>query len=316
MGEYIGGVHSPHQTAAAADTVLRLGAQAADLARRRLPPRWQQRVAPAYRRARREWQWQQHRSELDVQQRGPEGFDHVVVEHRTLMLRRLAGVDMQLQHNKVTNLRLAVATLDGVVLEPGQRLSFWRQVGRPTAERGFLDGLILSEGRSTAGVGGGLCQLTNLLHWMTIHTDLTVAERWRHSYDVFPDSNRTLPFASGATCAWPSLDLQIRNDTSSRWRLGLTVGERDLEGEWRCSSEPLRRYAVYEAAHVVTNDAPGVYMRRNILRRKAFDTQGKFVDDEMVCPNHARMTYNPMLGAGPVKLAVEQGRRDISGTSG
>lgn len=51
---------------------------------------------------------------------------------------------------------------------------------------------------------------------MTIHTPLTVVERWRHTYDVFPDNNRTQPFASGATCAYPALDLQIENRTDAR----------------------------------------------------------------------------------------------------
>ena len=45
--------------------------------------------------------------------------------------------------------------------------------------------------------GGGLCQLSNLIYWMTLHTPLTITERYRHSYDVFPDSNRTQPFGSG-----------------------------------------------------------------------------------------------------------------------
>ena len=63
-----------------------------------------------------------------------------------------------------------------------------------------MEGMILRNGRVASGVGGGLCQMTNLLYWMTLHTPLTVTERWRHGYDVFPDSNRTQPFGSGATC--------------------------------------------------------------------------------------------------------------------
>lgn len=57
--------------------------------------------------------------------------------------------------------------------------------------------------------------MTNLIYWMTLHTPLTVAKRWRHGFDVFPDANRTQPFGSGATCSWPILDLQIVNHTTS-----------------------------------------------------------------------------------------------------
>ena len=61
---------------------------------------------------------------------------------------------------------------------------------------------------------------------MTLHTPLTVVERYRHSYDVFPDSGRTQPFGSGATCVYPYRDLMIRNDTQTTFRLHVTVGER------------------------------------------------------------------------------------------
>ncbi len=56
--------------------------------------------------------------------------------------------------------------------------------------------------------------------------------------------------------------------------MALRVGRTDLEGEWQCEVQPSARYRVYEATHVITNDAPGVYMRRNILRCKAFDATG------------------------------------------
>ena len=59
--------------------------------------------------------------------------------------------------------------------------------------------------------GGRPVQMTNLLYWMTLHTPLTVTERWRHGYDVFPDSNRTQPFGSGATCFYNYMDLMVRN---------------------------------------------------------------------------------------------------------
>lgn len=43
---------------------------------------------------------------------------HLLFEHQSTLLRRLKDVDMELQYNKITNLRLAVAKLDGVVIRP------------------------------------------------------------------------------------------------------------------------------------------------------------------------------------------------------
>lgn len=257
------------------------------------------------RRVRRELDWQRRGSALHLRVEAPERFEHLVAEHSSPTRRALTGVDPALQISKETNLDLAAESLDGRVLRPGQRLSFWFQVRRPTPRRGFLPGVVLSHGEVTTGVGGGLCQLTNLLYWMTLHTPLTVVERWRHSYDVFPDSARTLPFASGATCAWPSLDLQIENRTPHAFRLAVAVSDGQLRGAWTSDAAPAQRYRVYEAEHRIIHDSPGVYSRHNVLRRRTFALNGVEVADEVVAENHALMMYEPFLGAGPVRLPLE-----------
>jgi len=246
------------------------------------------------RRVRRELQWRAPEFRLAV---GPAtAFPHDVARHATPLIRELAGLDPQLQHNKVVNLRLAAARLDGLVLRPGQRLSFWRQVGTPSRRRGFVDGLVLRRGELGAGVGGGMCQLTNLLFWMTLHTPLTVVERWRHSYDVFPDDHRTQPFGSGATCASPVLDLQVVNRTGVAFRLSVRVGDTDLEGARTADAPVAERYEVYEVNHRITEDRPGVRTRRNVLRRRVLDGAGVVVGDELVATNEARVMY-PVEGA-------------------
>ena len=130
-----------------------------------------------------------------------ENLPYVHASHATPLLRKLKDVEMQYQYNKITNLRLAVEKLDGLVLRPGETMSYWKLIGKPTYQKGYLDGLVLYCGRFDYAVGGGLCQLSNLIFWMTLHTPLTVTERYRHSHDVFPESNRTQPFGRGATCA-------------------------------------------------------------------------------------------------------------------
>ncbi|MBU2600947.1 MAG: VanW family protein [Actinobacteria bacterium] len=256
-------------------------------------------LGPAVRRARRELQWRAPGLDFRVRPAPAERFPHAVARHATPLIRTLPGLDLRLQRNKVVNLRLAVSRLDGLVIEPGRRLSFWRQVGKPTYRRGFLDGMVLDHGRVAAGVGGGLCQLTNLAYWMTLHTPLTVTERWRHSYDVFPDADRTQPFGSGATCAWPALDLQIENRTQFPWRLGLCVTATHLEGGWTCAEPFLGRYEVYEGEHRFSQGGPGTYLRHNVLCRREFDACGTLVTDVMVAENHALLMYQPFLPAPP-----------------
>ena len=214
------------------------------------------------------------------------------------MLRALSGVDMQLQINKKTSLEIAAACIDGLVLKPGETFSFWRLVGKPTARRGFKTGLVLRNGTIQQDIGGGLCQMTNLIYWMTIHTDLTIVERWRHGFDVFPDASRTQPFASGATCAYNYIDLQIRNDTSHDFQLRVYSEGDSLRGAWLSATPPAHRFVVYEKDHTIKMEYWGGYSRHNEIWRKKLDAEtGALIDDEFVAANHAIMMYEPLLSA-------------------
>jgi vancomycin resistance protein VanW len=223
---------------------------------------------------------------------------HRVMQHRSFLLRELRNVEMWLQHNKVENLRLAIARLDGIVLEPGEVFSYWRLIGKPTKSRGFKVGMILFNGEIRQGTGGGLCQLSNLIYWMTLHTPLTVTERWRHSYDVFPDSARTQPFGSGATCAYNYIDLQIANRTAERYQLRLWLDDKYLNGEWRADFAPTVRYEIVERDHLIRSEWWGGYSRHNKIFRKQFlVATNELIDEEFVTANQALMMYNPLLPA-------------------
>lgn len=221
---------------------------------------------------------------------------HLHFRHCTPLLRKLKDVDMQYQYNKITNLKLAAARLNGVVLRPGETFSYWRLIGCPTRRKGYLEGIVLFCGTFRPGVGGGLCQLSNLIFWMTLHTPLTVVERYRHSYDVFPDSGRTQPFGSGATCVYPYRDLMIRNDPQTTFRLHVTVGDEFLEGEWRADRCAEYSYRVVERDHCMKSEFWGGYSRHNKLYREVYDAEGRQVDEQFITRNDALMMYAPFLG--------------------
>ncbi len=151
-------------------------------------------------------------------------LEHRVKQHNSLLLRELSADEMRLQHNKVINLRLASAETDGILIRPGESFSFNRTVGNCTRARGFVEGMRLTNGRAIAGVGGGICQLANLIHWMVLHSPLTVTARSEHSFDPFPpDKGRVLPWGGsaarscGTTWTWSSVMTPTR---PSGWRPG------------------------------------------------------------------------------------------------
>jgi vancomycin resistance protein VanW len=234
--------------------------------------------------------------------RSGEKLGYVIFQHRTPLLRKLKDVEMEMQFNKITNLKIAAARLDGLIIQPGETFSYWRTIGSTTRRKGYVDGMILHYGKVTTGVGGGLCQLSNLIYWMTLHTPLKITERYRHSYDVFPDSKRSQPFGSGATCAYNYLDLQIKNEAIEPVQLVIYLTDESLVGEWRSALPRNRTYEVYERDHSFTRESWGGYVRHNTIFRKVYNLNDDLVDDEFITENHAITMYEPFLSyEGDVK---------------
>ena len=224
-------------------------------------------------------------------------LEHPIMRHRSMMLRPLRDVEMYLQHNKITNLRLAIAPINGMVIRPGETFSIWQRVGRPTAGRGFLEGLVLHNGRIEKGIGGGLCQLGNLLYWMALHSPLTITERYRHGFDVFPDINRTIPFACGATLAYNYIDLQLRNDTTDTFQINLWIDEEYLNGEIMSDRASEFEYKIFETDHLIKMQPWGGYTRHNRIWRRETSLIDGLMSETLVTENHAIMMYNPLLTA-------------------
>jgi vancomycin resistance protein VanW len=204
---------------------------------------------------------------------------------------------MWLQENKVHNLKLAVKKLDGLIIRPGERFSYWKTIGKTGKRQGYKKGMILFYGKVINDYGGGLCQLSNLLYWMFLHSALDVVERHRHSYDVFPDAKRTQPFGSGATCVYNYRDLQIENNTKANYQLKLCVDDGFLKGKLLADCKQEYSYLIYEKNHQIRHSYFGAYIRRNEICRKIFDKNEKEICDEYITENHALMMYQPFLEA-------------------
>lgn len=215
-------------------------------------------------------------------------------KHQSRLIKGLGDTDERLQRNKVHNLRLAVPHLDGLLIRPGETLSFCQRVGPPSRARGFKEGMELSRGCVRPGVGGGLCQISNLLHWMVLHSPLTVVERHHHSFDAFPDRGRVLPFGSGATVFHNYLDYCVRNDTDQVFQVRLWFSERLLEGELRAERRHRYTWHVFERDHAFVRRPDGWY-RRNSLWRRRYDRQagGQPTGEAHIHDTFARVMYTP-----------------------
>jgi vancomycin resistance protein VanW len=217
-----------------------------------------------------------------------------VKKHQSVLLKKLGDSDMQLQINKVSNLKIAVKNIDGILIRPGETFSFCKLVGLQTKRKGYLDGMELSFGEVKSGIGGGVCQISNMINWLVIHSPLTVTEIYPHSYDPFPDDERVLPFGSGATVFYNYHDYQFTNNTDHTFQINLWLTEKYLEGEIRIDTDLDYEYNVMEKEHQFVKVNGAFYRKNEIWREKILKSNsGKIVSTELITKNFARVTYTP-----------------------
>lgn len=216
-----------------------------------------------------------------------------VKKHQSILIRKLGQNNEQLQINKVTNLRIAVNQIDGIIIAPGETFSFCKLVGLPTKRKGYLLGMELSFGEARPGIGGGICQISNMIHWLVMHSPLTIIEKSNHSFDPFPDEGRTLPFGSGAAIFYNYIDFQFTNNTTDTFQLNLWLTDKHLEGELRVNNELPFSYHVFEKNHKFIKKGDTFFRQNEIWRNCISKKTGDIIHSELMKENYARVTYIP-----------------------
>jgi vancomycin resistance protein VanW len=235
--------------------------------------------------------WLRERPRMALKKAASSEYPHVLDEAAS-PLRRKHVNDERLQSGKERNVALAARKIDGIRIDPGQTFSYHHAVGRPSRLRGFRPGLELHDGEGKAGVGGGCCQLSNLLYLLALRSGMTIVERHRHALDLFPDHGRTVPFGCGATVFFNSADLRFSNPNAFPVVISLDVREGLLVGEIRCEKPPSGRIEVYEVDHHFHREEDA-WWRENRLRRRLLDASGIVIHDEEVAVNRGRCLYDP-----------------------
>ncbi len=216
-----------------------------------------------------------------------------VKKHQSALLRKLGESNEQLQINKVTNLKIALKEIDGVIIKPGETFSFCKLVGIPTKRKGYLLGMELSFGEARAGIGGGICQISNMIHWLVMHSPLTIIEKSNHSFDPFPDEGRVLPFGSGAAIFYNYIDFQFTNNTKYTFQINLWTTEKYLEGELRVNKDLDLSYHIFEENHRFIKIENQFFRQNEIWRNCIEKKTGNTTKTELLKKNFARVTYMP-----------------------
>ena len=216
----------------------------------------------------------------------------LLYEHKSLMRRRLGGVRQDLQENKVVNLSLAAPKVSGILIRPGEVFSFWKLVDNCTAKKGYKEGMTIYLGKVSEGVGGGMCQFTNLLHWMVLHTPLTITEHHHHDgFDMFPDFGRQVPFGTGTSIFYNHIDYRFRNDTDQTFQILVYTTKEYLCGEIRAEKDLPVSYHVYIKDEKFVREGEDIYRVGKVYRRCNDKKIGRLLSEELLKENHAKVMY-------------------------
>ncbi|MBR6921171.1 MAG: VanW family protein [Clostridia bacterium] len=219
----------------------------------------------------------------------------IISSHSSPLMRRLHGVDASLQENKITNIKLACEKVNGTVVYPGQTFSYWKTVGNPTAKRGYKEGLIISKGRLSSGIGGGMCQMGNLIHYLVLNSPLEVTELHHHSDALFPDDRRRVPFGTGTSIFYNYIDYRFKNTTDQPVQLLLWTEDEELCGELRSERETPYRYKLIEEGHCFKKEGGDYYRISEVYRSVIDKNTGKEIRRELILKNHSKVMYDHSL---------------------
>ncbi|RBS12804.1 hypothetical protein EA94_02783 [Enterococcus faecalis] len=227
-------------------------------------------------------------------EKSKELLPHKVFSHKSLMRRGLHKVPIQIEEAKVTNLRIASPKISNIIIKPGEVFSFWNLIGRCTEKEGYQMGLMIhNDGELKKGTGGGLCQFSNLIHWMILHTPLEIVEKHHHEQiDMFPDAKRDVPFGSGTSIVFNYLDYRFKNTTKSTYQLVTFVSDNYLHGELYSSDIQNLRYEVKIEQEKFVQKDDKIY-RCGKIYQYCYDNNNTLINRTLIKVNHAEVLYSP-----------------------
>ena len=148
----------------------------------------------------------------------------VVAERRSPLWNEGRADEFVLVAGKVENLRIARQAFDGIVVPAGAVFSFWKQLGRPTRLRGFVEGREIRAGCVVPVIAGGLCQLSNALATCAAQAGMTLVERHGHTARIEQDASTA--DSVDATVSWNYVDLRIMAPFD--WRIDVAMSGDEL----------------------------------------------------------------------------------------
>jgi vancomycin resistance protein YoaR len=120
---------------------------------------------------------------------------------------------------RIQNIEKAASEFHGLLVPPGATFSMAANMGDISLDNGYSEALIIFNGRTIEGIGGGVCQVSTTLFRAAFFAGFPIEERHPHAYRVSyyektASNGRNSNLAGlDATVFIPLVDFKFTNDT-------------------------------------------------------------------------------------------------------
>ncbi|MCT1695603.1 VanW family protein [Corynebacterium sanguinis] len=118
-----------------------------------------------------------------------------------------------------TNIATVARVVNGAIVNPGETFSLNGYTGARGAAQGYVESVIIENGRPGKGVGGGISQFATTLYNAAYFAGMTDVASTPHSYYI-----SRYPAGREATVYEGAIDLQFRNDSPHPVKISTSVG--------------------------------------------------------------------------------------------
>ena len=138
--------------------------------------------------------------------------------------------------------------------------------------------------------------MANMIHWLVLHTPLTVTELHHHSDALFPDVKRRVPFGTGTSVAYKTLDYRFKNTTEYPIQIRVWLDDTFLYGEIRSNVELPDKYMITEEDNYYAKENDGIFYRNSKVYKIIIDKKTKKEKSkELILNNHSKVLYDYSL---------------------
>lgn len=200
------------------------------------------------------------------------------------------------------NVKKALESFNGFVLQPKQEVSFNEVVGEVSLENGYKTATIIYNGEFTDGIGGGVCQASTTLYNALLLSGVDITEVHKHTLPV-----KYVPLALDSMVSEYTADLKFINNTeypmyihtySDSNSVSVDIYSRESEYTYRTRSETLD--TISAGGDKIIVDSEGKYSSKVLFKgeyfRLSYPKDGyeakaylsKYIDGKLIEENEIR----------------------------